>query len=74
MAASNLQRPIEPPLRSKRGQLAFQMSSCGQSACVGLLAGENELGPPVLGGVRVPLLSFGVLICAHLHLKFTMDE
>lgn len=76
MGASNLQRPIEPPLNSERGQLGFQMCSCGQSACLGLLVGENELGAPVLGGVRVPLRSFGfgVLICAHLRLKFKIDE
>lgn len=74
MGASNLQRPIEPPLNSERGQLGFQMYSCGQSACLDRLVGENEPGPPVLGGVRVPLLSFGVLICAHLRLKLKMDE
>lgn len=49
------------------------MCSCSQSACPGPLVRENKRAPSA-GRVGEPLLSFGVLVCACLRLKFEMDK
>lgn len=67
------QRPLEPPLNSERRQLGFQVCSCCWSACPGVFLGENKRAPGA-GRVGEPLLSFGVLVCACLRLKFERDK